>query len=153
SEAQMAKLLNAGRSDPLLSPSVILPALQRSVTHDTAAALLDYLTDSLRQGWRPTESDLNKIIAALPPPAREKAGTLRELWRKGVEQQRARLAEFDALLTGGNPERGRKVFYSQKATCATCHRVGTEGGQIGPDLTRIGAIRAGRDILESILFP
>src|SRR5262249_36855503 len=28
-----------------------------------------------------------------------------------------------------------------------------EGGQIGPDLTRIGAIRAGRDLLESIVFP
>jgi putative heme-binding domain-containing protein len=37
--------------------------------------------------------------------------------------------------------------------CATCHRVGSEGGQIGPDLTRIGAVRAGRDILESIVFP
>jgi putative heme-binding domain-containing protein len=37
--------------------------------------------------------------------------------------------------------------------CATCHRVGSEGGQIGPDLTRIDAVRAGRDILESIVFP
>jgi putative heme-binding domain-containing protein len=28
-----------------------------------------------------------------------------------------------------------------------------EGGRVGPDLTRIGAIRSGRDLLESILWP
>jgi putative heme-binding domain-containing protein len=31
--------------------------------------------------------------------------------------------------------------------------VGSEGGRVGPDLTKIGAIRAGRDLLESILVP
>src|SRR5262249_61196943 len=34
-----------------------------------------------------------------------------------------------------------------------CHRIGADGGQIGPDLTKLGAIRAGRDILESIVLP
>ena len=44
-------------------------------------------------------------------------------------------------------------FSNGRVACATCHRIGNEGGQIGPDLTRIGAIRAGRDIVESIVFP
>jgi putative heme-binding domain-containing protein len=35
----------------------------------------------------------------------------------------------------------------------TCHAVGNDGGKIGPDLTRVGAIRSGRDLLESIVFP
>ena len=54
---------------------------------------------------------------------------------------------------GGNVERGRIVFESTKVACLTCHAVGDRGGKVGPDLTRVGAIRSGRDLLESILFP
>jgi putative membrane-bound dehydrogenase-like protein len=158
SDMQMTRLMKAARDDALVSPSVLLPALQRSVTRATAAALLDYLAESLRQGWRPPEADLNKILDTLPSSVRDGAGgqtpqRLRQLWRQSVEQQRARLAEFEPLLAGGSAERGRKLFSSRKVACATCHRIGNEGGQIAPDLTRIGAIRAGRDILESIVFP
>jgi len=56
-------------------------------------------------------------------------------------------------LRGGNIERGRIVFESTKVSCLTCHAVGDRGGKVGPDLTRVGAIRSGRDLLESILFP
>jgi putative heme-binding domain-containing protein len=115
--------------------------------------LLAYLSESLKGGWRPGEAELNKVLAALPASAKDKLGPVRELWKKGIEEQRARLAEFEPLLTGGNAYKGRKVFFSQKVPCATCHRIAAEGGQIGPDLTKIGAIRAGRDILESIVLP
>jgi putative heme-binding domain-containing protein len=40
-----------------------------------------------------------------------------------------------------------------KAACSTCHQVGYLGGNVGPDLTRIGGIRNERDLLESIVFP
>jgi putative heme-binding domain-containing protein len=63
------------------------------------------------------------------------------------------LAEFLSLLEGGNAGRGRTVFFSSKTACSTCHQVSSEGGRIGPDLTTIGAIRAGRDMIESIVFP
>lgn len=36
----------------------------------------------------------------------------------------------------GNAENGRKVF---DAKCASCHRVNTTGGVLGPELTRVGA--------------
>jgi putative heme-binding domain-containing protein len=158
-DAQMTRLMKVARDNVLLSPSVLLPALQRSVTGATSAAMLDYLAESLRQGWRPAEADLHKILAALPSSMRDGTGLqttpqrVRQLWRQAAEQRRARLAEFEPLLTGGSPDRGRMLFSSRKVACATCHRIGNEGGGIGPDLTRIGAIRAGRDILESIVFP
>jgi putative heme-binding domain-containing protein len=31
--------------------------------------------------------------------------------------------------------------------------VGNEGGRVGPDLTRVGTIRSGRDLMESVVFP
>jgi putative heme-binding domain-containing protein len=45
------------------------------------------------------------------------------------------------------------VFQSAKAACFVCHAIGYRGGNIGPDLTHIGRVRAERDLLESILFP
>ena len=56
------------------------------------------------------------------------------------------------LLAGGDATRGQQVFEG-RAACAACHRVGPAGGIIGPDLTKIGAIRAGRDLLESVVMP
>ncbi len=40
-------------------------------------------------------------------------------------------------LRGGNWARGRKVFFSEQANCAKCHKVGGEGGSIGPDLSNL----------------
>jgi putative heme-binding domain-containing protein len=45
------------------------------------------------------------------------------------------------------------LFYGPKAACFACHTVKNEGGQVGPDLTKIGAIRSNRDLLVAIVFP
>ena len=39
------------------------------------------------------------------------------------------------------------------AGCVGCHKVGSEGGAIGPDLTRVGARLSAAQIRESILTP
>jgi putative membrane-bound dehydrogenase-like protein len=152
-DTQLSRAIQKVRGEALIAPTVLLPAFQRSVTDATAPALLDYLAESLKTGWRPSEIELNKVIAALPASAGDKAAPVRELWKQGIEKQRVRLAEFEPLLKGGDAQRGRQVFYGKKVACATCHRIGNEGGQIGPDLTKVGAIRAGGDILESIVLP
>ncbi|MEI8022370.1 MAG: dehydrogenase, partial [Schlesneria sp.] len=55
---------------------------------------------------------------------------------------------------GGDIRRGQVVFNSQKAACSACHNAGGyKGGNIGPDLSRIGKIRTERDLLESLVFP
>jgi putative heme-binding domain-containing protein len=56
-------------------------------------------------------------------------------------------------LERGNPRAGRKVFLSGKGACITCHKIGEDGREVGPDLSRIGQIRTKGDLLESILFP
>ena len=35
----------------------------------------------------------------------------------------------------------------------SCHPVGYKGGNLGPDLSKVGAVRTRRDLLESIAFP
>jgi len=51
----------------------------------------------------------------------------------------------------GSPERGQLVF--QQAKCAQCHRYGSLGDSMGPDLTTVGARFRTKDILESIMHP
>ncbi len=70
-----------------------------------------------------------------------------------ASKQHARLDELMATCKNGDVRRGQSVFNSQKAACATCHAIGYLGGNVGPDLTRIGQIRTERDLLEAIVYP
>jgi putative heme-binding domain-containing protein len=108
---------------------------------------------SVKTGWKPAEAELEELLVGLPAETRSQADKLRALVKESAALQRARLAQFEPLLEGGKPERGRDIFFGKKVACATCHRIGPEGGQVGPDLTKIGAVRAGRDLLESIVLP
>jgi putative heme-binding domain-containing protein len=56
-------------------------------------------------------------------------------------------------INQANPARGRELFLSGAGSCIVCHRVGENGGKVGPDLTSIGSIRGAKDLLESILYP
>ena len=56
-------------------------------------------------------------------------------------------------LSAGDVRRGQLVFHSEKAACYSCHAIGYRGGNVGPDLTRIGSVRSERDLLEAIVFP
>ena len=93
------------------------------------------------------------MIAALPAADKQVTDGLVTALRHQLAGQRSRLRELEVLLDHGDPERGKAVFFDQKTACAACHRIGSEGGDVGPDLTKIGSVRAGQDILESIVFP
>ena len=59
-----------------------------------------------------------------------------------------------ALTQNGNSERGRAVFFdAEKSQCIKCHRLGTEGGQIGPELTGVGGRFSRIHLIESLLEP
>jgi quinoprotein glucose dehydrogenase len=63
------------------------------------------------------------------------------------------LAAYRETLQGGDAQAGRKIFMERAdVACLRCHKIGGEGGEVGPDLSQIGKL--GReDILESILLP
>ena len=50
-----------------------------------------------------------------------------------------------------NFERGREVFAA--AQCYKCHRMGVQGGILGPDLTAAGGRFNPKDLLVSIIEP
>ncbi|MFT5469479.1 MAG: putative heme-binding domain-containing protein [Verrucomicrobiales bacterium] len=64
------------------------------------------------------------------------------------------LADFegdDLVLGNGHPGPGRRA--AAASMCLVCHRVGEEGGQIGPDLTNVGGRFDSRTLLESMIEP
>jgi len=150
-DAQLLGALKAIRGQSLISPSPLLSAFRE--TTGSAMELVDYFGELAREGWRPGEDEFTKIIERFPDDARQKAKSLFASLQQDAEGQRAKLFRFEPLLNGGDAERGRTVFFGNKVACATCHAIGQTGGRIGPDLTKVGTIRSGRDILESILLP
>jgi len=66
------------------------------------------------------------------------------------EQVASLLAEAKAH---GDAVRGADVFADARFGCLSCHKVGRQGGSIGPDLTIIGRCLPHDQIVESLLWP
>jgi cytochrome c2 len=52
------------------------------------------------------------------------------------------------LAASGDKVKGLKVY--QDAKCSVCHKIGTAGGKMGPEITKVGATRS-EDWLEKYL--
>jgi putative heme-binding domain-containing protein len=77
-----------------------------------------------------------------PAPAAQPSGpklTAEEIFEYQNKQEAA-----------GSPEAGRPIY---EKVCATCHRFGEIGKDVGPDLTTIASRFKKTDLLESILWP
>jgi putative membrane-bound dehydrogenase-like protein len=146
-------LLAAVRGRALVTPATLRRAFAAPLGKEVASAWLDYVESSLRAGWKPAEPDLRAMLDAASSVPAERRAALMRLREDGLETLQGRLSELERSLTGGDPLRGRAIFFGAKAACATCHRLDDAGGSVGPDLTRVGATRSGRDLLESIIWP
>jgi putative membrane-bound dehydrogenase-like protein len=96
---------------------------------------------------------LRRLLENYPAEVAAAAEPLLKQLSTDTRDQLARIDQLAGALEGGDPLRGHEVFHGSRAACVACHRVGAEGGTVGPDLSRIGAVRKGRGLLESIVFP
>lgn len=153
SSGQIAQFVTTVKGDAMISPALVLGALPREGLKDSdAGTLLDYLRAGVKTAWQVSDAQFAAVANAIPPDRRTELAGLREEIHRATGRQSDQLIALEPLLRGGNPERGRIVF-EQKAGCANCHQTPGHGGILGPDLTKIGAIRSGRDLLESVLIP
>jgi quinoprotein glucose dehydrogenase len=64
------------------------------------------------------------------------------------------LGKHRELVAGGDIDRGLDIFFNRsEVSCQRCHRVGSQGGEVGPILTRIGAEKTPEYLLEAIVDP
>jgi putative heme-binding domain-containing protein len=94
---------------------------------------------------------VRSVLAQHPENVRAAAETL--LSKSAMPTATGRLAELAALLPQGDIRRGHLLFQNPRSACSTCHAMAYTGGTLGPDLTKIGAARNERDLLEAIVFP
>jgi putative heme-binding domain-containing protein len=59
----------------------------------------------------------------------------------------------DEVKRTGDGEAGRGVYSSPRGTCSACHRLGSEGGTLGPELTAVGAGLPIELLVEAVLWP
>jgi putative heme-binding domain-containing protein len=59
----------------------------------------------------------------------------------------------EEVLAKGDAARGEQVYRRKDATCLACHAIAGAGGQVGPDMTSIGASAQVDYLVESLLMP
>jgi putative membrane-bound dehydrogenase-like protein len=153
SAAQLIALTESLQAVGPMELDRLLEAYAASSADDVGLALVAALkaSPSARAGLR--VEMVKPRLAKQGPKVQKQAEELYALLNTDAARQRARLEDLMGTLKDGDVRRGQAVFNGPKAACASCHAIGYLGGNVGPDLTHIGAIRTERDLLESIVFP
>ena len=66
------------------------------------------------------------------------------------DEERNKAMQAIALMSGGNADSGKLVF---RRVCINCHKVGSEGAELGPDMTKVSKRLDAYKIVESIIDP
>jgi putative membrane-bound dehydrogenase-like protein len=149
---QLARLAETLRSAGPVEVDRLLAAFEQSSDETLGLKLLSALSESA--ALRGLRADAVKThLAKYPAAVQKEIPALLTKINVDAAKQKAQLEQLIPTLSAGDIRRGQLVFHSEKAACFSCHAIGYRGGNIGPDLTRIGSIRADRDLLEAIVFP
>ncbi|MDA8744593.1 HEAT repeat domain-containing protein [Rubripirellula amarantea] len=160
-EAMRRVSLSASAARKVLDSLVSLPSLDLPIAIQ-AIKRLDDETLNLSLLKRLRELNSAKTLApnyltnafkdSSPRVTSEAQETCEAIARPPVEIGDA-VAVWQLKLVPGDPVKGLQIFHGTKAQCGACHTMGFVGGNVGPDLTRIGSSRTMEAILEAILYP
>ncbi len=153
SNEQLARVAESMAGAGPVEADRLLSAFEQSTNEAVGVRLVDVLAQSPALSGLRAEA-IRTRLTKYPESVRTRAQSkLYARLEAGAAQQREQLEQRLATLAAGDVRRGQIVFHSEKAACYACHAIGYRGGNVGPDLTRIGSVRSDRDLLESILFP
>jgi putative heme-binding domain-containing protein len=153
-DAYLALLPNAGpleQSELLVALAV--PQNYKRISKDTGRKIAVAFSKSSMLGT--FRQDLvRKAFGFLPREIYEVLEPSFDAALAANEAKQGRLVPLaQAAVKKGDPVAGRAVYESGRGACIACHKIGDKGNELGPNLTKIGGIRAERELVESILFP
>jgi len=101
-----------------------------------------------------TDSELYSVISDGIPGTEMPAfsGRLQDEERWRLVSYLRSLSRDDTGSIPGDPAAGEKLFW-EKGGCGQCHRVGTRGSALGPNLSRAGRQRSLAYLRESVISP
>lgn len=170
-----APLVRAAARNVLLrlKPADALPLMEEAVLmgeiieRQTALAVLANVTqpgtnevfskalDELVNGKFPSSARLD-LVEAVRRRNSSEIKTKLTAYESSLPQEDAAVSPYLDCLEGGDAERGRKIFRERtEVSCVRCHRVANRGGDVGPDLTMLGAdpAKTRKYLLESLVAP
>ncbi len=167
---RLAAIVAAGNIPRAESMVVVLSAAEKerdkfidTALHAAVAVLKPQWEPVAEKGapwWKPTWRDLVATLdkkRQLPAPAKpvlQKKGTPIVAIYGQLRASPFVTANIAAeVLTRGNPKHGAEVFRRVEIACVQCHRVGDEGGQIGPALDAIGSAQPLEFLIGTVIEP
>jgi putative heme-binding domain-containing protein len=137
--------------------ALLLATAMQIFEGETDPVLGIQIIDGLRKNENTTDLmtaiQLDRLLDSFPESLQARARPIKEQLEARDGRLTERFLRIEPLTGKGDVGKGRTIFFGEKAACATCHAIGDEGGTIGPDLTTIGLVRSGHDLLEAVLFP
>jgi putative heme-binding domain-containing protein len=113
-------------------PSLNQPELRRAADNQALVHIIQNGIEGteMPEAWQLTDREIKQV-----------AGYVRSLGRTTA-----------VTKLPGNPVKG-KQYYDSKGGCAACHIVSGKGGNIGPDLSDVGAQRSASYLREALIDP
>jgi putative heme-binding domain-containing protein len=100
-----------------------------------------------------TDQDLTRVVTTGIPGTGMQAFKFDPSEIAGIVAFLRNMNSFDrGSVKAGDAARGRAVF-DGTGGCTRCHRVGTQGSRVGPDLSDIGTMRSAGSLLRSLTDP
>jgi quinoprotein glucose dehydrogenase len=139
-------------SESIRMAQAALLALGRLSNPESAQTALTAAFDAFFNGRFPPELEADLIHAA---QLRTNASLTALMERRAASLPADDpLAAWREVLVGGDAAQGRSLFFDKPETqCSRCHKVGTDGGGVGPALDGLATRMDRRQILDSILHP
>ena len=120
------------------------------------AAATRQLADSMRMlldNQIPADTKLDVLTAAEARRSDQQISKLLAKYEASLTSDDP-LSTFRTALVGGNADRGERIFLERtQVSYVRCHRVGTRGGAVGPELTKIAKEKKREYLLEAIVQP
>lgn len=144
----ITRILQQGQTPEKQDAYAVLGAMKSA----DAVALLEKHLDDLIGGKLPEalRLDLLEAAKAQANPTLSEKVTVYQQQKKSSDP----LAAFRETLVGGDAANGKQIALTHLAAqCTRCHKMGGEGAEVGPDLSKVGARLSREKLLESIVLP
>jgi quinoprotein glucose dehydrogenase len=147
----VAELRSALDKGPIIEQQSALTLLG-NLQGSTADSIISQWLDRLLANQVPGEIRLELLEAA---QRRDSAKVKKKLAQYSATQKNEPpVVAYQEALLGGDAVAGREVFFHKtEAACLRCHKIHGQGGDVGPELTGIGAKQTREYLLESIVDP
>ncbi len=150
-QAALDELVKVLKTGELLEKQSAFALLGESQSSESAALLVNWLDKALAGTVAP-EMQLDLFEAAEKRPLPQIQQRLNKIKAAAIGDDP--LAPYRMALVGGNAERGRRIFFERTAvSCVRCHKINDRGGEVGPDLSKIGNQQKREYLLEALVLP